>query len=141
MTLFGDKKDFHRNNPGAMIINALMADKPLRLVDDLYSNLLFIDDLVNFIDKAIEVNLTGEFNIAGDDIVNRFEFGVMACDVMEKPHELISACSSDDFPSLAKRATNTSFNNEKIKKLNGIAITPMKTALRKIIERMNNGHN
>jgi dTDP-4-dehydrorhamnose reductase len=141
MTLFGDKQEFHRNNPGAMVLNALLANKPLQLVDDLYGNLLFIDDLVNFIDVAIKNNLSGEFNIAGDDIVNRYELGLLACEVLKKPTSLVTACSSDAFPSLAARANNTSFDNRKAKGLNGVEITPIKEALKIMLERMKHGNN
>ncbi|HXH73890.1 MAG TPA: sugar nucleotide-binding protein [Bacteriovoracaceae bacterium] len=135
MTLYGPKKEFHRANPASMIIKALEEDKPLKLVNDLFGNLLFIGDLVSFVDEAIIRGFSGEFNIAGDDIVSRHELGLLVCELMEKPMSLISACASDEFPSLAPRAYNTSFDNTKVKSaLNKNSMTPIKTGLLKTLK-------
>lgn len=141
MTLFGDKESYQRHNPASMIIGALLDKKPLKLVNDLYSNLLFIDDLILFVELGLSENLTGEFNISGDEIVNRYELGLMIANIMELKEYTISECTSDAFPSLTERAPNTSFNNTKIKNVPGMKITPIKEAIEITVKRILNGNN
>jgi dTDP-4-dehydrorhamnose reductase len=135
MTLYGPKMSFHRHNPATMIIEALNKGRSLRLVDDVYGNLLYISDLVEVIEHLIGIGASGEFNVSGDDNVNRYELGRILCGLMGKPIESISPCSSDEFKTLAPRALNTTFDNSRIKAA-GLSFTDIVTGLRMTIENM-----
>jgi dTDP-4-dehydrorhamnose reductase len=136
MTLFGPKKDFHRNNPATMILHFLSQNKDMKLVNDLYGNLLFIDDFVEVISRLIDKGKEGEFNVSGDDNVNRYEFGLLVKNGLEECSSEISECDSDAFPSLAPRAPDTSFSNQKVKTELDFNFTPIQEAVIETIRRM-----
>ena len=138
MTLFGYKQKLHRHNPGTLIIDLLGKGKDMKLVNDLYGNLLFIEDLINVSKMLINEKHNGVYNVSGDEIVNRYEFSEIIYNQMKGNRGNISECTSDEFPSLAARAVNTSFSNAKVKKLLDFKFTSLESGVNKTLERMRN---
>jgi dTDP-4-dehydrorhamnose reductase len=101
------------------------------LVNDVYNNLLYINDLTYALDKLIELDQQGTFNISGDEVVNRFEFGLLISKALSLNENLIIECDSSKFGVLANRAANTSFNNNKIKSVIDFRPTPLIDAILK----------
>lgn len=135
ITLFGPKMNFHRDNPASMILKFLSEDKDMKLVNDLYGNLLFIDDFSKVVTQLIESNVNGEFNVSGDEIVNRYEFGMIILKKLEECSSKITECRSDEFPSYAPRSLNTSFVNSKVKDLLDFEFTSLEDAISETIRR------
>ncbi|OUR98813.1 hypothetical protein A9Q84_05210 [Halobacteriovorax marinus] len=136
MTIYGPKKEFHRNNPATLIIHFLSQNKDMKLVNDVYGNLLYIEDLIRVSTQLIADNYTGVFNISGDEVVNRFELGQIIKKSLENCESNLEECSSDAFPSLAARAPNTSFLNKKIKDTIGYKFTRLEDGIKETISRM-----
>lgn len=56
------------------LIQSLENGTPVRIVDDQFGNPTLADDLAYGLIRGVELGKTGIFNIAGRDIVSRFEF-------------------------------------------------------------------
>jgi dTDP-4-dehydrorhamnose reductase len=125
MTVFGNNQQYHRSNPAKFIVDRLARGEKTYLVNDVFNNLLYINDLTYVIDKLINLDVQGTFNISGDVVTNRFEFGLLIAETLHLDKNLLIECDSSKFGILANRAANTSFNNSKIKKLIGFNATPI----------------
>ena len=75
MVLFGYAPGV-KSNFALWLIQNLERKMPVRVVDDQYGNPTLADDLAYAIVNAIELNRSGVYNIAGRDIVNRYEFAL-----------------------------------------------------------------
>jgi dTDP-4-dehydrorhamnose reductase len=131
MTVFGNNEKYHRTNPAKFIVDRLALGESTYLVNDVYNNLLYINDLTYALDKLIELDQQGTFNISGDEVVNRFEFGLLISKALSLNENLIIECDSSKFGVLANRAANTSFNNNKIKSVIDFRPTPLIDAILK----------
>jgi dTDP-4-dehydrorhamnose reductase len=58
------------------LVNSLRDGKAVRIVDDQIGNPTLVDDLAFGLIRAMEMQRTGIYNVAGRDIVSRFEFAV-----------------------------------------------------------------
>ena len=58
------------------VINSLTENKNIRVVYDQINNPTFVEDLVHAINKMIEFEKYGLYNIGGKDFLNRFEFAL-----------------------------------------------------------------
>jgi dTDP-4-dehydrorhamnose reductase len=58
------------------LIKSLNAGQTVRIVDDQIGNPTLVDDLAFGLLRAVELEKSGVYNIAGRDIVTRFEFAV-----------------------------------------------------------------
>lgn len=115
MTLFGVPHVDSRTNPSDFIVKNLQAGKETYLVADVYNNFLYIKDLVKVIHILIMNDANGAFNISGNEVYNRYEFGLIIAKTLGLTDELIISCTSDKFGMMSSRAPNTSFCNEKVK--------------------------
>ncbi len=67
----------------------LRNNQPVNIVTDQYSNVTMIDDLAFGTLKIIEKNCSGIYNIAGADILSRYDFAMKMCDVFKFNKELV----------------------------------------------------
>ncbi len=130
MTVYGKALKGVRTNPSEFIIERLKKAMPLNLVTDIYNNMLYIDDLVKVVKYIIINDLNGSYNISGDQVLSRYEFGCIIAKVMNMDSNIITPCSSELFGELTKRAPDTSFDNSKVKEDTGIVFTKVEDAIR-----------
>jgi dTDP-4-dehydrorhamnose reductase len=71
------------------LVRSLEAKQAVRIVDDQTGNPTLVDDLAFGILKGMELGKTGVYNIAGRDIVNRYEFAVRLAQVFGLDASLI----------------------------------------------------
>lgn len=71
------------------MIEKLKDNQPVRIVTDQISNVTMIDDLAFGTLKIIENNCTGIYNIAGSDILSRFDFAMKVCEVFKFSKNLV----------------------------------------------------
>jgi dTDP-4-dehydrorhamnose reductase len=72
------------------LIENLEKKSPVRVVDDQYGNPTLVDDLAYGIISALELNRKGIYNIAGREIVNRYEFALRLARVFDFEPGLIT---------------------------------------------------
>ncbi|MDQ3020734.1 MAG: dTDP-4-dehydrorhamnose reductase [Bacteroidota bacterium] len=71
------------------MIDKLKDNQPVRIVTDQVSNVTMIDDLAYGTLKIIENKCTGIYNIAGSDILSRFDFALKTCEVFNFNKNLV----------------------------------------------------
>ena len=132
ITIIGSSEIFQRLNPATFIIDKLNNNNNIKLVNDDIVNFLYIDDLIDIMYQLIKKDIIGEFNISGNEILNRYELGELIMRNMNTSATILE-CSSKEFKSFASRAKNTSFDNSKIKNILNFNFTHVDTAIKKIL--------
>jgi len=115
MTMYGWNNPKERNNPVTWLINEFKKKSDLHIVDDVYNNHLYADDAARAIWKLIDLNKFGVYNIAGPEVMSRYQLARLVASMFNFKGKIISV-SSSYFPSLAPTPSNTSFSIAKIKK-------------------------
>lgn len=139
MTMYGWHNVAHRKNPVTWIIDSLKSRKELQVVDDVFNNHLYVSQAIDCILKIIKINnWKKSYNLAGSDIVSRYQLALLVANVFALDKKLIKPVSSGYFSSLAPRAKNTSFCTDKMKKELGIEPLTIETGLRMMKKEKNN---
>lgn len=133
-TIIGNKEKFQRANPTTFIIDKFLKNEDLLLVDDVITNFLFLDDLIEILYRLIIEEIVGEFNIGGKESMNRYQFGKQILLCFPNSSSKITPCDSSKFPTIAKRPLNTILDNKKIK----YAVAYEFSSMDKIINRIVN---
>lgn len=114
--MYGWSRPWSRKNFAVWIIELLESNKAINLVNDVRENPLSAEDCARSIWKIIALNLGGEFNLAGRDMVSRYELGLKVADVFGLDKSLIQGVRSAYFKDIALRPANTSFDTTKIER-------------------------
>lgn len=85
------------------LVNSLRDGKDVRIVTDQINNPTFVDDLVQAINKVIEYNKTGIYNIGGKEFLSRFEFSEIIADYFGLDKSLIKPITTDELKQPARR--------------------------------------
>ena len=85
------------------VINSLKEEKEIKIVSDQFNNPAFIDDLADGINRIIENEKEGIFNIAGSEVISRFEFTQRIADFFKLPKKLITPVLTKEFNQPARR--------------------------------------
>ncbi len=85
------------------VINSLTENKQIRVVYDQINNPTFVEDLVSVINKIIELNKYGLYNIGGKDYLNRYEFALKIADYFNLNKKLIFPITTEELKQPAKR--------------------------------------
>ena len=120
ITMYGQLLGKQRHNPFSYFFDQLLSNKNIVAVNDVYVNMLHVDILVQCVAKVIDENIYDEFNISGDDIVNRFEFVSEIKRYLPNSTSCIEQTDSSKFITVARRPLDTSFDNSKMKSVLGV---------------------
>lgn len=115
ITMFGKLLGNQRHNPFSFFFDKLLSNQDIVAVNDVYVNMLHVDVLTECVAKIIDEEIYGEFNISGDNIVNRFEFVSEIKRHLPQSTSTITETDSSGFVTAARRPLNTSFDNQKMK--------------------------
>jgi dTDP-4-dehydrorhamnose reductase len=107
----------------------LKENKPIRVVDDQIGNPTLVDDLAFAILKIIELDKSGLYHIAGNDIVSRYDFAVTLADVFQFDKKLITSVKSSIFKQPAPRPLKSGFIILKAQTELGIKMSGIKQGL------------
>lgn len=100
--LYGTAK-FSRPDFVKWVVDSLRANKPIRIVDDQINNPTFIDDLVQGINKSVELRKEGIYNIGGNEFLSRYDFTIMIADFFNLNKSLISKIKTEELNQPARR--------------------------------------
>jgi dTDP-4-dehydrorhamnose reductase len=89
------------------MIDMLSHNNPINIADDMIGNCTIIDDLAYGTLKAVEKNVNGIFNITGADILSRFDFAMILCDVFKFNKSLVSRIKTKSLNQPAQRPLNS----------------------------------
>lgn len=85
------------------LIESLENKKPVNVVDDQIGNPTLVDDLAYALIQGFEMERTGIYNIAGRDIVNRYEFALKLAKVFNLDASLIKPIKTASLKQPAPR--------------------------------------
>ncbi|HCA42269.1 MAG TPA: dTDP-4-dehydrorhamnose reductase [Bacteroidetes bacterium] len=106
MVLFGIGNNI-KPNFALWLIGKLKNNEPVNIVDDQIGNVTISDDLAFGTLKIIELKKKGVFNIAGSDILSRYEFVLKMCEVFGFNKNLVSKIKTADLNQPAPRPLNS----------------------------------
>lgn len=99
------------------IFSNLSKGKPIRLVDDIYYTPALAQNLINTIYSLVNVQASGIFNVVGSERVTKYEFGVKMAKAFEWDLNLIELISWSSLEKKAKRPSDMSLCDHKLRGL------------------------
>ena len=96
-----------KSNFALWMVNNLRNNTPINIVDDMIGNSTMVDDLAFGTLKAIEKDARGIYNITGADIISRYDFAMILCDVFNFNKKLIRKIKTKDLNQPAPRPLNS----------------------------------
>jgi dTDP-4-dehydrorhamnose reductase len=96
-----------KSNFALWMIDKLSHNIPINIVDDMIGNSTLADDLAYGTLKAVEKNVKGIYNITGADIISRYEFAMILCDVFKYSKSLVKRIKTKDLSQPAPRPLNS----------------------------------
>lgn len=106
MVLYGMSKNGNANFI-TWLIGQLANHKPVKIVNDQYGNTTLVDELAAGIRTLIEKKFTGIINIAGREIIDRYQFALRVADIFGFDRELINPVTTAEFNQPAPRPLNS----------------------------------
>ena len=117
ITIYGKPQSDGRSNPVSMIIEKIQSGHALKLVDDVFVNILYIGDLIKTIEKLISIDFSGLINVSGNEAYSRYELGLEIVKLLRIEEYSIKPVALAEFGTIAERPLNTSFNNALMKEI------------------------
>lgn len=137
MVLFGIGINI-KPNFALWMIDKLKAGDNINIVDDQIGNATMVDDLAWGILKLSEKNLTGIFNIAGKDILSRYDFALKICEVFGFNKELVHRIKTKDLNQPAPRPLNSGLITLKAESQLGINLMDSLESIRLLKSQIGN---
>jgi len=96
-------------------IKALKNDQVIPCFTDQWVSPVFVNDIADFIIKAINLKLVGTYHLAADDHLTRYEMGVQIAAALDVPIEYVQKTSLNDVEMFEPRSKYSCLSNEKAK--------------------------
>jgi dTDP-4-dehydrorhamnose reductase len=112
--MYGWPDPGERDNWVTTWIKKLSKNEECRVVNDVTTQPLYNIDCAIAVWKAIVARSRQIYNIAGDDRLTLYQFACKVAKCLQVPAETIKPASSTDFPGLAPRPKDTSYNLTKM---------------------------
>ena len=98
------------------IIKSLMQKKKIKLFDDVFFTPVYINELANFINQLILINAKGIYNIATDEVISKYNFGIMVANMFRLDRKYIVKSKLENTENLVTRPKFMTLSNIKLKK-------------------------
>jgi len=106
MVLYGVGNNVKKNF-ALWLVETLKKNMPVTIVTDQVGNATIVDDLAYGTYKIIEKDRSGIYNIAGKDILSRYDFALKLCEVFGYNKKLVSPILTGDLSQPALRPLNS----------------------------------
>lgn len=110
----------HKNFASVMI--DLLAKGPVTVVADQHGRPTLVDDLVEATLQAVETEATGVVHMANVGVTTWYELARTIAELSGKDPGLVSPCSTDEYPTRARRPLNSVLDSERI---DGLGVRPL----------------
>lgn len=104
------------------IVNSFINKTTISLFDDVIYNPLYIDILIDIIQKLINKNASGLFNVSSNEIISKYEFGQILSKKMNINNDYFLKSKLKKSNLVAKRPLNMTLSNTKLINTIGIKI-------------------
>ena len=139
--MYGNNNPGRRGNWVTIWIDKLTKNEKCKVVDDTVTQPLYSIDCAMAIWNAINLNEWNEvYNLAGPEIVQFVDFARKVAQSINCDESLIVPVKSTEFPSIAPRPIDTSYDISKM--VNKLKINPVdiKTGVKMMLSERLNGH-
>jgi dTDP-4-dehydrorhamnose reductase len=106
--LYGTAK-FSRPDFVKWVVDSLRAKKEIKIVDDQINNPTFIDDLVQGINKVVELRKEGIYNIGGNEFLSRYDFTILIAEYFNLDQSLIKKIKTVELNQPARSPLKSGF--------------------------------
>lgn len=120
MTMYGWHAPGQRMNWVTWLLGKLRNNEPVKVVDDVYNNYLWVGDASRAAIAAAEKNAAGIFHVGGAEVASRFEFSRRVAGAFSLDSGLLSPVSSAYFSALAQRPGNSTCSIRKLTDILGV---------------------
>ena len=115
----------YRHSFSDMVINNLRAGKKISLFKDIYYTPVLVEPLVHTVHELVQKKAQGIFNVAGDDRISKYDFGLKLAREFNLDNDLIDEGKIIDRQSLVNRPHDMSLSSKKVsnylgKKMGGL---------------------
>lgn len=114
--LSGTHKNF------ASVMFDLLAQGPVMVVADQYGSPTLVDDLVEGTLQAVEGDVTGVLHMTNAGVTSWYELARTIAELSGKDPDLVSPCSTDEYPTRAARPLNSVLDSERV---DGLGVLPL----------------
>ena len=135
ITMYGQLLGDQRHNPFSFFFSKLWKNEDITAVNDVFVNMLHIDQLISCLEVVLRDGVQGEFNIAGKDIVNRADFVKAIKSRLPDCTSNVHETDSTGFSTPARRPRDTSFDTSKMQQVLGVTPAPLLQTIEKLVER------
>lgn len=112
----------YRRSFSDFILDSLRNRTAITLFDDVFYTPIVIENLIRIIHGLLTQNLTGKFNVVGNDRVTKYDFGRRLAEAFGQDVALIRRGHFSDNIELCERPRDMSLSNHKVSELLGIDI-------------------
>jgi len=128
MVLYGHSKNKRPDFVG-WLVGQLQQGNPVRIVTDQIGNTTLNDDLARGLLKIVEKDFHGVVNVAGRDIVSRYDFALEIADVFGLDASLIQPITTEELGQKAPRPLNSGLVVDKAVNELGMNLMSMRQGL------------
>lgn len=121
------------------LIGALRKNQPIRLFDDVYFTPILIERLIEVAQKLVLCEAKGVFNVAANDRVSKYEFGVQVASIFGLNEKLIQRVSIDELSRLVRRPRDMSLSNHKLSAFLELNLGGVNQHLQRLLEQEHSG--
>ena len=115
------------------ILLSAKKNKKINCFKNIYSNPISVLNLSEIIDKLIENNIKGTFNISSDKKISRYDFAKLVCKIFKiKEKKIINGVNYFPTKKKIKKPQNSTLSNKKIKKYKFVKIENLTKSLIKL---------
>lgn len=111
------------------LLEVLSRGERMRLFVDQRRNPVLVEDIAGAMVTVARRGLTGLYHVAGGEVVTRFDFGAMVCEIFGFDKRLLVPIKMADFEYEAPRPLDSSLNISKFREATGFEPTPIARAL------------
>lgn len=101
------------------IIENALKDEKLPIHEDIYFSPVWIDDLIEYGHKLLDLNLSGIFNVTSSKTVSKYDFSTELLDVLGIDSSIIERVNLKSHPKDIKRPSMMALDNSKLAKALG----------------------
>ncbi len=134
--LYGPAK-YGRADYVKWVIESIKSKKEISIVTDQINNPTFIDDIVYAINKLIEFKKEGIYNIAGNELLSRFDFALRIADFFNLDKSLIKPIKTRELNQAAPRPLQSGLITLKAQSEIGFKATPLENSFEIIKKELN----
>jgi dTDP-4-dehydrorhamnose reductase len=114
----------------------LVQDKPIKVIDEQTGSPTTVDDLAAATARALQVEATGLLHLVNSGTATWYDLARAAAELAGLDRNRITPCSSDEFPTVARRPEYSVLGSERLEALELAPLPHWRDSLPSVIERL-----